>query len=186
MKFYVMDGGKDFNHYIGLSGEPHVRDIYVGKPEDEISIWESMKLNAQRYEYTGRYYEQWNQSAKKTQSGKPVDALLSCTLPFAGVPHDGITCISYTAHWNLVDFPALVMPVGSVEPEGKDADSPLNYLDNTVPLSESEAPCLALWKDRGGALGFRGLPLTIQLIGRRYEEEHLVGVAKAVRSALQP
>lgn len=179
-----MDGGNEFYERIKLSGEPRMTGIYVGEPQDEITVSECMKLNAKRYEYTGRYYERWNESAKLTLSGRPLDAILSPVLPFAGEPHEGFGCISYTGHWNLVDFPAITVPVGKVEAQGKDADAPFDYLGGRKPESELEACNEALWKERNGVAGFDGFPLTLQLIGRRYQEEHLMGVAKAVRSAL--
>jgi len=178
-----MDGGQDFQNHIDLSGEPRIPGIFVGEPKDELSPLENMKLNVERDEYIGLFYERWNESAKLTKCGRPVDVLLSPVLPFVGSPLNGYTHVSYTAHWNYVGFPAITIPVRRVEQHNRDVDEPLDYIAGR-PLKSGEAEALAFWKEMGGVAGFDGLPIVIQLIGRRFEEENLLGVAKAVCSVL--
>lgn len=181
-----MDGGKDFEENVRASGEPRIDGVYVGRPEDELSVYQLMQLNRRRYEWAGRYLARWNASAQRTACGRPIDVILSPVLALVGAPHESLHHVGYTIPWNLLDFPALTVPIATVEPHGRDAAAPLDYIaaEGRAPHGESDVANQALWQARGGVEGFGGLPVVVQVVGRRFEEERVVGAARAIQRAL--
>lgn len=188
IRFAFMDGGEAFRNNTQPTGEPQIPGVFVSNPDFELGGCELLRLHRERDALAARELARWNASASKTASGRPVDVLLMPVLPYAGIVHDGPGSGSYVMPWSVFDYPALTVPVGEVEPEGRDADAPLDYLPalaaDAAPRNESEAANFAMWQSRGGVAGFRGLPLSVQLVGRRFDDERLVGVAKALERAL--
>lgn len=57
-------------------------------------LWE---LNLERTSYQKLVLEAWNDTAKKTKSGKPIDAFIMPIAPFAAVAHGQYIHVSYTS-----------------------------------------------------------------------------------------
>jgi amidase len=80
----------------------------------------------------------------------------------------------YLAQWNLLDYPAIILPVGHVEPSDLPDTSyrPVNGLDReTHELYDPEL--------------FAGAPVSLQLVGRNMFEERLLATAIAVDQAIK-
>ena len=87
----------------------------------------------------------------------------------------------YTTQWNLLDYPALVFPVSKADPDVDAQDK------NYVPTNEHDNDNYNLCKHfhllcnahnliADGVADedpeqFRGAPVSLQLVGRRYEDE---------------
>ncbi|KAL4976170.1 amidase signature domain-containing protein [Aspergillus desertorum] len=78
-------------------------------------------MNTERNNLQKKYLDKWN--AACSPSGKPVDVLLSPTMPHVAVPHRTVRWVGYTKIWNLLDYPAITFPVDEVR-VGKDALPP--------------------------------------------------------------
>lgn len=77
------------------------------------------------------------------------------------------------ATWNLIDYPSIIIPVAKVE-LSDEADSgyqPVNERDKEN--YEMYNPTL-----------FEGAPVSLQLVGRTFQEEKLFAVAMAVDEAI--
>lgn len=70
------------------------------------TIEEYFALSARRQVVSNAYFELWRE--------KNLDAILMPPAPHTAVPLDSWSTISYTAVFNLLDYPAFTIPVGKV------------------------------------------------------------------------
>ncbi|KAL1963160.1 hypothetical protein VTN77DRAFT_8593 [Rasamsonia byssochlamydoides] len=84
--YYTADGGEDIRRDVAVAGEPFMPHVEAlvnrGKP---ISVYEYWQLNKRKVAAQKRYLDKWN--AARSTSGKPVDVLLTPTMPHTSVPH---------------------------------------------------------------------------------------------------
>jgi amidase len=81
----------------------------------------------------------------------------------------------YLSQWNLLDYPAIILPTGIHVGFGDSVDTsyqPVNELDKEN--HEMYSPEV-----------FEGMPVCFQLVGRSIFEEKLLDVARAVVQAIQ-
>ena len=57
------------------------------------------------------FADKWQDTAKRTSTGRPMDALVSPVAPSAGIPHDFNIYWGYTCIWNILDYPSTVLPI---------------------------------------------------------------------------
>ena len=138
------------------------------------SYWQ---LNKQKLAAQKRFLDLWN--ATKSESGKQIDVLLTPVMPHSAVPHRTCRWVGYTKVFNFVDYPAVILPAGEVSKELDHAASekmfsyqPRNALD--------EWNWNNYWLDR-----MDGMPIGVQVVARRLEEEKALGAAKAIDAVLK-
>ncbi|KAI4223238.1 MAG: hypothetical protein L6R36_005581 [Xanthoria steineri] len=166
---YFADGAKEETDTINASGEPWrplSKFIIQENPYVKtLSIPELWQWTGRREEYRGRYAEVWNQTATRTgPNGEPadmVDVILAPVGPGAAPPLDSAKYWGYTSQWNLLDYPALVFPVSKVDPDVDKVDK------GYEPMNEKDAFNHRLYEPEK----YREAPVSLQLIGRRYEDE---------------
>ncbi|KAH7068539.1 acetamidase [Paraphoma chrysanthemicola] len=173
-QYYTADGGEDIRRDVEAGGEPFIPHVEAlvnkGKP---ISVYEYWQLNKQKLAAQKRYLNLWN-STKSTKTGKPIDVLLTPVMPHSAVPHRKCRWVGYTKVFNFVDYPAVVIPAGHVSKEldgaaAKEMSSyePRNALDK--------------WNwDLFDVDSMDGMPVGVQLVARRLQEEKVLGAAKVV------
>jgi Asp-tRNA(Asn)/Glu-tRNA(Gln) amidotransferase A subunit family amidase len=168
-RYYTVDGGEDVRRDVAIAGEPfipHVESLVNrGKA---ISVYEYWQLNRERIDLQKRYLDKWN--AARSLSGKPVDVLLSPTMPHVAVPHRHIRWVGYTKIWNLLDYPAVTFPVNEVQ-AGKDV-----LQQDYQPKNELDAWNWNLYN----AEAMDGHPVNVQVIGRKLDEERVLGAATVI------
>lgn len=59
-----------------------------GKRRPAYTARETWKLNMEREEFRTKALEHWNETSKRTKSGRPVDAILTVTFPTLAPEHD--------------------------------------------------------------------------------------------------
>lgn len=121
----------------------------------------------------------WNATADRTSTGRQVDAILSAVAPTLAPPHDTTRWWGYTSYWNLVDYPAVVFPVGRFSAPGFNIADSSEYLAY-LPRNEQEDFIQMQWEPEV----YNNAPISLQLIGRRLNEEKLLGVLHKVEGAL--
>ncbi|KAK7897999.1 hypothetical protein LTR67_004631 [Exophiala xenobiotica] len=177
---FTADAGMDIWHHIGLSGEPlqdHIQRTYgtaagsLGTPKTADKIWE---INLRLREYQKEYMEYWNGTAKQTKSGKPVDAILTPVAPFAALQFGGTFHIGYTPWVNTLDYTSAVFPVTQVD---KTVDV---YDKDYQPWSEQDK---TNWEQYDPEVQ-QGTPVGLQLVGRRLQEEKILGLVELLSTAL--
>ncbi|KAG9218214.1 hypothetical protein CCMSSC00406_0005895 [Pleurotus cornucopiae] len=158
--------------------DPLYADLIAGwheKPTDEY-----MKLVAQREEYRFKWFEMWNESEGDNEKGGDGgwDFILTVPNALPAVPHggmkDGWKSCGYTFLWNLLDYSAGVMPITHVN----------SVLDRLTPHF---TPRNAI--ERGAYTAYdpvsmSGLPVGIQVVGRRLEEEKVMAGMKIIEGLL--
>ncbi|KAF2837041.1 putative fatty-acid amide hydrolase [Patellaria atrata CBS 101060] len=162
---YFCDGGDEEMAALESSGEP-LRPLseFILKENPHTrrrSIDEVWKLTVRREQYKAAYAKIWNDTGK---DGDVVDVILCPVGPGAAPPLDCSRYWGYTSQWNLLDYPALVFPITKSNPD-RDAKD-LDY----VPRNEQDRYNYDLYDPEK----YRDAPISLQLVGRRYEDEKVI------------
>ncbi|KAL7796011.1 amidase signature domain-containing protein [Trichoderma ceciliae] len=178
-EYFTVDGGEDIRRDVEAGGEPFIpavqRLVNRGKP---ISVYDYWQLNKRKRALQQAYLEKWK-SIKSPTTGKPVDALLLPVMSHAAVPHQAIRWVGYTKVWNLVDHVALALPGGKVE--AGDCAKPWDY----APRNEMDEWLSNIWRDRKEEMAEMSLPVGVQIVGRRLEEEKVLAIGKVLDDLLR-
>ncbi|RDW72330.1 uncharacterized protein DSM5745_07502 [Aspergillus mulundensis] len=106
---------------------------------------------------------------------RPIDALLWVTAPHTAVPFDKYTYLGFTGLFNLIDWPAMALPLGMF------ADKNIDEKVDIAPFNALDAEIHDIYDEDS----FDGLPLSVQLIGRRFEDEKLLAVSEVVHGIIK-
>ncbi|EPE06196.1 amidase protein [Ophiostoma piceae UAMH 11346] len=136
------------------------------------SALENWQLVSQREAYRAKWFTWWD-------SGK-FDVLVTPPNATPALPHDAmhdaVSSCGYTFLFNLLDYTAGVMPVTHVDKE-------LDALPKDFSLKELNGVAQGAMKHYDAA-AMHGLPVGVQIVGRRLEEEKVLSVMKLVEEAL--
>ena len=83
--------------------------------------------------------------------------------------------VIYTAIFNMIDYPAMSIPVGAVDASSDAVD------EDFKPTSERDAKIQAAYKPEQ----YQDAPTAVQLVCRRFRDEEVIGLAKIVAQALK-
>ncbi|KEF58507.1 uncharacterized protein A1O9_06433 [Exophiala aquamarina CBS 119918] len=173
--FYSADGGEDIRKEVAASGEPYIPHVETlinrGKA---ISVFDYWQLNKRKIAAQRAYSDKWNDTIGPI-SGRPVDVILMPTMPHTAVPHRTCRWVGYTKIWNFLDYTALSFPAGKVV-EGIDALPAEAY----EPRNEYDAWNWKLYDPQT----MDGHPVGLQIVGRRFEEEKVLGAAKVIEKLM--
>ncbi|EER29619.1 hypothetical protein D8B26_003811 [Coccidioides posadasii str. Silveira] len=150
---------------------------------------ELWKLVAQREAFRATWHNWWN---AKEQS---YDFILCPVNATPALPHgamrDGFSSCGYTFLWNMLDYSAGVIPVGHVDKvkdalvtsDGKPAKKN-SYKRVLKDLGADSTVSRGAWKYYDSN-AMHGLPTAVQIVGRRWNEERVIGYMEAVEKALE-
>ncbi|KAH7325544.1 amidase [Stachybotrys elegans] len=171
---YIVDGGEDIRRDVAAGGEPfmpHVQSLVERGPA--ISVYEYWQLNKRKKAVQAAYHNMWN--AMRSSSGRPVDVLLVPTAPHTAIPHRTLRYPGYTKLFNFLDYTALSFPAGKAS-KALDPPSPVEY----EPRNSMDAWNWGLYDIEK----MDGYSVGLQIVGRRMEEEKVLGVAQQVQKML--
>ncbi|QKD51970.2 amidase signature domain-containing protein [Fusarium oxysporum Fo47] len=172
--YYAADGGEDIRRAVAAGGEPFIPQIEAfvnrGKP---ISAFEYWQLNKRKVATQQAYHDMWD--SKRSTSGRSVDVLLVPTMPHTAVPHGSCRWTGYTKIFNFLDYTALVFPAGNASKDGDD-----RYFWDHIPRNETDAWNQQLYDP----MAMDGRCVGLQIIGRRFEEEKVLGAAQQIHKLL--
>ncbi|KAK2693027.1 Amidase 2 [Fusarium oxysporum] len=173
--YYAADGGEDIRRAVAAGGEPFIPQIEAfvnrGKP---ISAFEYWQLNKRKVATQQAYHDMWD--SKRSTSGRSVDVLLVPTMPHTAVPHGSCRWTGYTKIFNFLDYTALVFPAGNASKDGDD-----RYFWDHIPRNETDAWNQQLYDP----VEMDGRCVGLQIIGRRFEEEKVLGAAQQIHTLLE-
>ncbi|KAH6951047.1 amidase signature domain-containing protein [Ilyonectria sp. MPI-CAGE-AT-0026] len=148
---YWPDGGQETLQLMEASGEP---------------------LCTRRDDYRAVYARAWINTGN--QDGREVDVIL-CPLSFgAATPYDQLRYWGYTAYWNLLDYPAAVFPVTTVDPN-KDPKDTSYVLKNAQDKFIYKIYSPEKYTDA---------PVSLQIVGRRQYNEKVLTVLTEIEYTL--
>ncbi|KAH6611288.1 hypothetical protein Trco_001308 [Trichoderma cornu-damae] len=95
--------------------------------------------------------------------------------PHTALPLDTWKIATYTGLWNYLDFPAVVIPVDAVtDSDFKDDLSNAKYGPHDAEV----------YKQYTGPELYKGLPLAVQVVGYRHQDEALVATVGTLDSII--
>ncbi|KAI0783311.1 amidase [Abortiporus biennis] len=184
LKLYFLDGGEEYRET--MKNDPQVPQTewimsQVPNGGKSFTVAETFKLNLAREAFRSKVANHWNDTKARTSSGRHVDAVLCPIAPTLAPPHDTTRWWGYSSYWNLVDYPGVVFPVGRFKSEGYQpldvsADSPAA----PAPRNPTEEFIYKQWDPAT----YENAPVSLQLVGRRLNEEKLLGVLNKVEAAI--
>ena len=178
-RYYTADGGEDVRRDVSAGGEPYIPHVEAlvnrGQP---ISVYEYWQLNRERLALQKKFLDLWH-ATKGAKSGKPIDMLLAPVMPHSALPHRKCRWVGYTKVFNVVDYPSVVLPAGEVSEE-LDAEAAATMGEYTPRNALDE------WNWASFDLkGMSGMPIGVQVITGRLEEEKALGAARVVDEVLR-
>ena len=168
---YFSDGGQEEIDAIEASGEPwRPLSNFIIKENPNVkklSVEEIWYWTKKREAYRSEYARLWNETATGVNDRGDLEARVDVILcpvgPSAAPPLDHAKYWGYTAQWNILDYPALVFPVTKVNPSAEPAFERHDF------MSRKDKENFDLWCEKPEV--FNGAPVSLQLVGRRYEDE---------------
>lgn len=92
----------------------------------------------------------------------------------AAAPHEQSRYWGYTSQWNLLDYPAVVFPVTTVD-QVKDVKDP-----NYVPKNEKDKFVYEMYSPEK----YVNAPVSLQIVGRRQYDEKVLAALKEIERAM--
>ena len=168
---YFSDGAQEESDAIEASGEPwRPLSTFIIKENPNVkklSVDDIWHWTQRREAYRSAYAKIWNDTGTSVgdtgESEGMVDVILCPVGPGAAPPLDCARYWGYTSQWNILDYPALVFPVTKVDLGVDRVDSDYN------PMNGKDEYNHELWQS--GPEKYEGAPISLQLVGRRYEDE---------------
>lgn len=154
-------------------------DIWAGLLEHwhPKSAFENWQWVYKREAFKARFHEWWNSFGDK---GDGMDIILTPPNATPAVPHGGMSSAAaacgYTFLFNLVDYTAGILPVTHVDPK-KDK------LDPSINIRKMNHVAYGAYKHYD-AEKMSGLPVAVQVVGRRLEEEKVLACMEVLEKAL--
>ncbi|KAI4747076.1 acetamidase [Aureobasidium sp. EXF-12298] len=166
-KFFLADGAKSVRNILAPVDEPFREEMQAYSEAQEIGVHAMWQLQAQRTKLCKEYLDRW------TQAG--LDGILCPTTPFASVEHGKFKHVGYTGVFNILDYSAVSFPCGI------EADKQLDKAESgTKPLSQVDAQIQAEYN----AEAVHGMPVSLQLVANRLEEEKVLAMTRLVLEGL--
>ncbi|SJX65791.1 related to AMD2-acetamidase [Sporisorium reilianum f. sp. reilianum] len=171
---FIADGGKDISASIAPLNEP-LGPCLSGIGQTEYTGFQVWQANKRKLEFQKAYLDHWNATASQTRDGRPIDLLIVPGMAYTAIAPGNDIYVAYTGLFNLVDYPAVVLPITKVD-AAVDGKAP----KRSEFLSEDDEK----WAQKWDAEKLVNAPVSIQIVGRRYEEEAVLGYAEQLWNAL--
>ncbi|KAK0278665.1 hypothetical protein LTR35_004364 [Friedmanniomyces endolithicus] len=172
-KIWSFDGGADCIADFELSGEEAAPQCLIQKmPQANAS--DIMAANIEQREAQKEYMEYWNSTAEQSGTGRPVDAVIAPLSPWPAARPAKYTYYGYSVWVNVLDYSAVVIPVTTVD---KSVDK---KIEDFKALNETDQKT----HDSYDPEIYDGAHVSVQLVGRRLQEEKMLALAKYVGEAI--
>lgn len=103
-----------------------------------------------------------------------VDVILCPVGPGVAPKHNTSRYWGYTSQWNLLDYPAVTFPVSRVDGKTDVARGTFK------PMTDVDEEHWKLYDPNE----FDGLPISLQLVGRRFEDEKVIAVLQYLKQVV--
>ncbi|KAH7193681.1 amidase signature domain-containing protein [Fusarium flagelliforme] len=167
-RMFLADGGQTIRKELERTDEPWRPEMAAYSTARDLSTSEMWRLHLERTAFQNKYLDRWNKAG--------IDAIICPTTPYSTGKNGSLKHVAYTGVFNVVDYSAVSFPTGvTVDKDGDLLDpsySPLSPLCKTV--SEDYDAELV-----------HGLPVSLQIVARRLEEEKVLAMANLVHETMK-
>lgn len=177
-KTWGYDGGKEIHADFAKSGEPlseQIKGAYGTAPRDELTSSAISENNIALRKWKKEYIDAWNSTASTSGTGKPMDAIIAPLAPYPAARPGKYLWYGYSVFVNGLDYTTVTIPVTLAN---KDIDK---YEDGYKPTSDKDKEVYEAYD----ADMYDGAHVSIQLIGRRFQEEKMLALAEYVGQLLR-
>lgn len=168
---YYPDGGNALKAHLAATGEPmHPLTQWIIKDAEGPDVTSSGVLEQRliRDKFRGGFAKHWT-----TQD---VDVVVCPVFVGPACEHESAFYWNYTAFWNYVDCPGVVIPTPiKAGKKGSEVYASANV------LGEQDKHVRELW----AAGDFEGAPVNIQIVARKYHDNELFAALAKMKSALE-
>lgn len=169
-KFFLADGGKSIGKILQEGKEPWRPEMRPYEQATELGVYDLWLLQKQRTELCARYLRRWEEVG--------LDAILGPTTPYATTRNGEFRHVGYTGVFNIVDYTSASFPCGIRVDKGKDGqgeEEERGFFNEVDELTQKEYDVDAA----------EGLEVSLQLTGKRLEEEKVLGMVERVLGDLR-
>ncbi|QGA12542.1 hypothetical protein EYB26_000186 [Talaromyces marneffei] len=174
-KAILSDGGAACRRLCELSGEPLIEGMLVGKPHNILTTSQTHQLIADKYAYETQYLRRWASAS--------LDALIMPITPWVGYkPQTWVKShqyVGYTSISNLLDYPALAIPVTKADRTKDDRSLDKEWMTYQPRNKSDEFNHQQYDIDL-----IHGAPVGVQVITPKLQEEKCIAVAKVIEESL--
>ena len=136
----------------------------------ELGVYDAWQLQRQRTALCKKYLDRW-------AACEGLDAIFSPTTPYAAPQSGDFKTVTYTGVYNVLDSSATSFPVpGLFADKEKDA----SYAGDFKSYGDVDDTT----KKDYDASAVHGVPVSLQLVGRRLEEEKILAITERVVAEL--
>ncbi|EGR44514.1 uncharacterized protein TRIREDRAFT_5888 [Trichoderma reesei QM6a] len=169
LSYFTLSGSEHYLEQFSRTSEPLVPSLAaIGLLSKPASTLESFfALNVRRAEATRTYLRLFLENQ--------LDAILMPAAPHTALPWDTWTSATYTGLWSYLDYPAVVIPVDVV------AASDLMDDPGRAKYGPNDTELYQLYT---GPERYEGLPIAVQIIGYRHQDEELIATAEMLDSII--
>ncbi|SCN98972.1 unnamed protein product [Fusarium fujikuroi] len=169
-RLYWPDGGHLTKNGIISSGEPlHPLTEWICRDAEPLGMHTAVDLTAVHKER-----DDFRLAFAKSWSDQDVDVIIGPSFVGPACAHDTAFYWTYTSLYNLVDYPGAVIPTPIRAESGEVYDA------GYVPLSDACRHVRDLWEEGD----FRGAPVNLQVVARRYHDNELFGALGVLKDVL--
>ncbi|KAH8777435.1 amidase signature domain-containing protein [Diaporthe sp. PMI_573] len=165
-KAYTPDGGAGIKAGLEKTGEPmeHLTKWTIQDAEGPPYAFQQMfDMRCERDNFRCEFASHWTE--------QDVDVVLCPVFVGPASTHDTALYWNYTAFWNYVDCPGVVVPTPvRALPKGQEHYAP------GEPLGKEDAHVRELW----AAGDFEGAPINLQIVARKYHDSSLFAAAREI------
>ena len=163
-RFFVADGGKSVQKILDPVGEPWRPEMKAYGEAKELSVYDLWQLQKERTALQKMYLDRWAKC-------DGLDAILGPTTPFAAPKAGMFKNVSYTGIFNVLDYSSTSFPTGVFGEKEKDV-----YPSDFKAFGEADEVTKADYD----AAEIHGIPVSLQLTGRRLEDEKILDLTARV------
>ena len=168
-KFFLADGGVSVKKILEPVDEPWRPEMKAYEDATETNGYELWQLQKQRTALCKRYLDRW-------AAVEGLDAILGPTTPYASPKNGEFRHVGYTGVFNILDYSAVSFPTGI------NVDKQKDVVDLSV---QSHGDVDAQTQKEYDAEVSHGLPISLQLTGKRLQEEKILALAEKVLGDLE-
>lgn len=190
------DGARDLYNSFQLSGETPASNIAkafgheLGEEQTASAIAAN---NVRKRELQKQYMEYWNSTENETGTGRPVDAVIMPVAPFAAARPGRFPYFGYSMFVNVLDYTSVIVPVTQCDKNVDKVDGGFQPVDE---FDQKHHEFCKLCRIGLASMLFadlcqddpevyHGAHVSVQLVGRRFQEEKMIALAEYVGNALR-